>query len=229
MALYSLRHDPTFPGMDEHLFGLRWHRLLIQIQAMPALHFGLDANPAAMPASEDQIQPWTTMPLATLSPVMLDPREVVPVVPADANPFGGLAFRDQPHFMPTPTSEWPPAAPTDAPPPDGLIPRSDAMIWSGPALVVFPGEPHDAAGDSAVTRGDLDPVLSAMGPEAHGPPPVDPAAFLPTDASDPSHGLDSGLLVNRSRRLHDGRATCPARIPYGNDLPTNLSISQSCL
>jgi hypothetical protein len=109
-----------------------------------------------------------------------------------------------------------PAAPESAPTPDdpdpaaGHLPKSEAVIWSGPAIMAFPTDAHETGGDlappeatidGALTRADLDPVLASM---ASGHSILSGlgdgdlgAAFLPPESSDLADlplGLDVGGL-----------------------------------
>lgn len=100
------------------------------------------------------------------------------------------------------------ALPADPAPDSGLLPRAEAVMWSGPALMVFPGDVQEASADVAtadvsdapdpVTRADLDPILSAHGSGA--PVPADAgaldlgAAFHSPGEGDSPHLADSGML-----------------------------------
>jgi hypothetical protein len=120
-----------------------------------------------------------------------------------------------PYFAPEPLHDLasdPATLPVDAAPPGGFIPKSEALIWSGPAIMAFPADSHDATSDitppdlasapdapgtselptppDVVTRADLDPVLASMGSgPGHTPPAGDvggdvAGAFLASDGGD---------------------------------------------
>jgi len=232
MALHGrFRGDITIqgPGGDDQ-FGLRWNRILFP-GGMPAVHFGPATAGNEAAAADGHAEPTLTLPIDANS--------------APADDFGGTALGATPQAdaappadAPGPALFWHPpyfaAEPLDAsagqsPAPGdpaaaaGLIPKSEALIWSGPAIMIFPGDAHesgsaaspDLAGTpgatgtadvpdtpAAITRADLDPVLAAMGSGADHGAASDPggadisAAFLPPGSSDlahPPHGLDPGF------------------------------------
>lgn len=248
MAFHGLRRgDIAINGINGgEQFGLRWHRLLFPTEGMPAVHLGplspvhfgpvaesTDAN--AAPQVYGHAEPTLSIPIDETSIPSDDSAAGAPSaggapapavadearVPDEANPFW-----HPPYFAPSPLTESHdvPALPSEPPsgdtqPPAGFIPKSEAIVWSGPAVMAFPGEPHDTGGSAAapdatgapdtattdlpgaISRADLDPILTAMGsgPDHGAPSGTGGAdlgtAFLPPGSgdSDLAHGLDSGF------------------------------------
>jgi len=245
MAFHGLRRgDITIHGInggDE--FGLRWHRLLFPADVIPTFYIGpmspillgpvtVSADSHGIPQVYGHAEPTLSIPIDETSIPSDDPASggqsgAAGGVPAadgapdlgDESSTGDLTSTWHPLYFPSPQTDLhavPAPPPDDGAPPAGFIPKSDAIIWSGPAIMAFPPDSHDAGGDApapdtatadipdAVTRADLDPVLTAMGSGADHAAPSDSggadlsAAFLPAGSDDPaalSHGLDPGLGI----------------------------------
>jgi hypothetical protein len=212
MAFLGLRRrDLTIQGMgNEEHFGLRWHRLLLPVEnqllfpaeGSPTVHFG-----PAMPAYEPPVADIHTgltalltlpMPLDADSPAFGE-QDLGGAVPAGilfdapatliadtASPADGASPDWHPPYVAeSPQSESPMDAPADSAPPEGFIPKSDALIWSGPAIMAFP--PSETNEDAAAPN--------AGGPGEGAAPAIGDlsGAFLPPDSDaigGSSHGLD---------------------------------------
>jgi len=99
----------------------------------------------------------------------------VPQAAYAASPGGDLAPPSPPPLVvPSPLTESsaaPAPAPDDASPPAGHIPKADAIIWSGPAIMAFPPDSHDADGGAAGS-GVADAPNVADVPDLSGVPDV---------------------------------------------------------
>ena len=256
MAVSGLRRgDISIHGIgSEEGFAVRWHRLLFQAASMPGFHLGpltlAPLNAAPDGHSEPQLpgvlNETTTIPADDPAGAVQEPRLGAPApdpAPQLADLVGLLGdgqpdpLWHPPYVLSGPLDQEPDPTATPADDPsDSLIPKADAVLWHGPALMIFPGEPQDTADAAAapdtsagtnapdtagsgvpdtadaappdtagtpdaVTRADFDPVLTAMGSGAAHPAPSDSggadltSAFLPPDADDPLHGIDSGMLL----------------------------------
>jgi hypothetical protein len=213
MGLLGLRRgDITIHGVNGEQFGFLWHRLLFSFDWMPAAHFGplqlgpgTTHNPASAP--DGHSEPTLPAPIDADTPVPGDQDSGVPGSAANptegtpapriedfASPLDNQApFRHPPYFAPTPISEAPVdgvTLPGDSAPPAGPIPKSEALIWSGLAIMAFPADPHETSGDGAASDGDGDTASSDAGAgnlsTAFLPPGTDELADLP-------HGLDLGF------------------------------------
>jgi hypothetical protein len=207
------RGDITIHGINEgEQFGLRWHRLLFPLEGMPAVHVGPPAAAQLGPATGGN--PTTapdghsvhtlTMPVDADAPGDQDSGGLGPAAdPADGTPgpqsedAGSLlgdqdSFWHPPYLAPMPLGD----APADPEPvlgesdsSAGHLPKSDAIIWSGPAMA-FPADPHETSGDGAASGGGGDTASSDAGAgnlsTAFLPPGSDELADLP-------HGLDLGF------------------------------------
>jgi hypothetical protein len=201
MAFTRLPRDINFHGFgSEDGFGLRWHRLLFPIVGMPAVHLGpiVFGNPA--PTVEGHTEPTAPVPIdeSTLLPPDHDSSGLgATLIPTDGAPAplgadaagpadGPALFWHPPYFAVAPLVESPAApapAPDDTAPPAGFIPKSDALIWSGPAVMAFPPDAQDTSGGAAATY--------------HGATGDLGAAFLPPDSGDIAdlqHGLDLSFM-----------------------------------
>jgi hypothetical protein len=246
MAFPSLRRgDLTIKGISsEEYNGLRWHRLLFPAVGMPAVHYGIELGTFAavhlQPATVSGVaqaplnhsEPMLDAPLDSESPLPagLDLGELgaapnstqdapAPQIENGASTIDEVnPFWHPPYFMPGPQTDAPITPATlDPAAPAGHIPKADAIIWSGPAIMAFPPAAEETSGDAAppdvaaapdaggtddaISRDDLDPLLAAMGSGAdHGAPPESGgdlgAAFLPPDSdaiAGVPHGLDPGF------------------------------------
>lgn len=203
--------------------GLRWDRILRAVEGTPlTLTAPIDADSAPANDAGGAVPNLTT--------------------PADAaDPAGGAApglFSHPPYFADEPLYDSGSYAPGDPAPPAGFILKSEALIWSGPAIMAFPGDAHDIAGGAAnpdsnpagtadpsaiadvaetpgaLTRADFDPVLAAMGSSADHAAPAGPGgadlsnAFLPPD----------GDLAHQAHGLDPGFAFTPPPMPPPPDI-----------
>ena len=224
MAFPGLRRgDITIHGIgSEEGFAVRWHRLLFPTANMFGFHDGVLTLAPVTVAPDGHAEPQllgaldetTSIPdeaAGAQDPVLVSPAPTsdfadAPYLILDAGPD---PVWHPPYSLSVPISEESvlPTATPDHDPTDALLPKSDAVLWHGPALMIFPGEPQetaeggappDTAGTpDAVTRADLDPLLTAMGSD-HAAPSGGAdlsAAFLPPDADDLPHGIDSGMLL----------------------------------
>ena len=243
MWLFGLRRaDITIHGISGGQFSPLWHRLILPFEGVPATHFrpfhlapAAFGNPA--PTGDGHSVLTLPAPIDAATPIPGDQDSggsgsagngtygiPAPQLGDAASPLDDQApGRHPPFFAPAPISEARfdgASTPGDSAPPAGHIPKSEALIWSGPAIVVFPAEAHETSGDAAapdggdtassdvadtpdvLTRADLDPVLAAMGSGADHPASSDAgagdlsAAFLPPgsdDLADLPHGLDLGF------------------------------------
>jgi len=155
MASFSLRRgDLNVHDVNEDQFGLRWHRLLFPVSGAAPLHLGVVDDPAAAPAPQNHSEPTLTAPLdaeSTQAPTpngdaaagagAADDTAAAPI-PDEANPFVGLWH--PPFLLETPLVDSPPSVPAEAAPPGGFIPKSEAVIWSGPAIMAIPADMHAA-------------------------------------------------------------------------------------
>jgi len=171
MALLSFRRgNITINGInDAEQFGLRWHRLLLQNAAVPAVHLNAVAAPHLAPALASDVNPAPTnhsepildRPMDADSPLAADQVSSAPATDAigaapaqdAAAPAGEPAPASHaPFSVPAPLTDstaLPAPQPADAAPPGGFIPRAEAIIWSGPAIMAFPTEARDTGGDTA--------------------------------------------------------------------------------
>lgn len=247
MALLGLRRgDITLHGINNgEQFGLRWHRLFFPFDGMPAVHVGpataLPATPGEdahtgltapptlpMPVDADSSGPGD-QDLGGPGPNSTDgvpaPQIEDATIPLVDRALDTVWHPPYTALMPLTDAPTDPVPAPDSAPPAGHIPKADAVIWSGPAIMAFPADPHETSGDAAapggagdtadvadtpdvadapdaLTRADLDPVLTAMGSGADHAATSDTsggdlsAAFLPPDSGDLAdlpHGLDLGF------------------------------------
>jgi hypothetical protein len=214
MFHWPQRGDITIHGIGgEDDFGLRWHRLLFPMVGMPAVHLGpADINTSSAWANGTPKLAFPT-PIDANTPigddqgsllfglfrVSGDGTQLLSAQSDDsANSFtlhtASTAWQS-PYIQDTPFAETSDAAtaPGDAIVLPGLLPKADALIWSGPAVMEFP--PADSH--------DLGPLLTATGSAGdHGASAAAgggdlSAAFLPPDSGDIAglpQGLDLGFL-----------------------------------
>jgi hypothetical protein len=122
--------------------------------------------------------------------------------------------------------------------PTGFLSKAEAVIWSGPAIMVFPGDAQEEGGNVAgtltadtpaadnpadppapVTRADLDPVLSAMGLGADHHIPSDSGSHIPSDSG--SADLSGAFLPpdgNDPPHFDSGMLFTPPPLPPPPDL-----------
>jgi hypothetical protein len=190
--------------------GLRWDRILLAAEGTPAVHLGpasIDNQGTTIPSGHGEptltapIDAETTLsaPIDAESAPTDDAGGAVPnlTTPADAaDPAGRPAadlFSHPPYFASEPLHDSDTTyGPGDPAPPVGFILKGEALIWSGPAVMVFPGDPHDTASDAAQpdSSAAVTADLSAMAGGADLS-----NAFLPpgSDLAHPGHGLDPGF------------------------------------
>jgi hypothetical protein len=153
------RGDFLIHGLGaEDQFGLRWHRLLLNLRDMPAVHLGPVAEADHSPApQQNHSEPTMTAPLDAESTQVATPdgsgapasglggAAEAPAIADEANPFAGIDQSWHPPFFEAPIAESTGHAPQDGAPPGGFIPKADALVWSGPAIMAIPADMHDAA------------------------------------------------------------------------------------
>lgn len=222
------------------------------ILAPAAVNLGPATPAGTSPAPTDHAEPMLTAPLDSETFIAADPEPArlgtapvstgsvaAPLVEEAASPVANAAAPPLPILAPSPITEASsPAAPVpaDAAPPAGHLPKSEAILWSGPAIMAFPPESHDSDGAAAsgvaetagapaapdvadtpdftgvidaVTRDDLDPVLAAMGSGENHAAPSDGAGDL-SAAFLPAGGSD---LAHPGHGLDPGFAFLPQPPP----------------
>jgi hypothetical protein len=164
MTFHSLRRsDITVHWIEDRFdFDPRWNRHLIPLDGIAAMHPGPPLANAA-PTPEGHGEPTVSAPLDADSAIATPPTDDAagptvsapePAAPATETAPAAMpdAFWHPPYFAPEPQTESSPdpaTIPADTAPPGGFIPKSEALIWSGPAVMVFPPDSHDATGDAA--------------------------------------------------------------------------------
>jgi hypothetical protein len=144
-----------------------------------AVHLGPATVPDAAPAPTNHAEPILSAPIDSDSrvPGDQDPGGLgaAPIstggapVPHDGEaaslPADLATPAPPPPVVPAPLTESssPPASvPDDAAPPAGHLPKSEAIIWSGPAIMAFPGEPHETGGGAAAPDNNGDTASADM-------------------------------------------------------------------
>ena len=203
MAFPSFRRGDISMNMigNDGAFAVRWHRLLLALENMPGIHFTAATSDHAPPAPEGHLEPMVPAPLdaETATPAADDlTGSAGPQLPASGEPaadltglLGDAGFDNlwhPPYFLSGPLDPAPAGATAapDHPPPDALLSKADAVMWSGPALMIFPGEPHETAEGAAAPDTGAPDVASASdsdvaggAPDSAGPPDTPDTAGMP--------------------------------------------------
>lgn len=175
MAFIGLRRgDITIHGINEDQFGLRWHRLLFPLHDMPAVHIGPLTTNVGTPAADGHVEQTLPAPIDETSSAMADSAgpglaqgstddTTVPAPEADAEGTGGLLLVHDnvwhpPYLAPEPLVDGTgnPSIPSDSAPPGGFIPKSEALVWSGPALVPVSDLAHETGGGDGAPQSTAD-------------------------------------------------------------------------
>ena len=192
MALLGLRRgDFTVHGIgNEEGFAVRWHRLLLALENMPGIHLSPAASDHVPAAPEGHFEPMLPAPLdaETALPGSDDlAGAAAPQVAADGPAadliglLGDAGFDNvwhPPYFLSFPLDPGPAGATAvpDHPPAEALLPKTEVVMWSGPALMIFPGEPHETSENGAAPDSGASSTASAPASDVAGSPPETAAA-----------------------------------------------------
>jgi hypothetical protein len=239
MALVNVPDEDNLvrPVNNPAQLNVNWHGLLAAYGELPAVHIGPAGTGvnSATAWADGTPKPSAPVMITADTPITADmdsppagwfhlaadgtPLPSAPAEDAAASAglqLAGAAWQAQNfHIVPItdPPIDGAVTSPDDGGSASGVLPKADALIWSGPAIMEFPpadshgpgdaqaGLPSDADLANILSHADLDPMLASMGTGGESDALFDPghgdlsAAFLPPDDPDTSlFGFDAGML-----------------------------------